>query len=175
MTDIEIKVLHQVATFPGEEDFARKYHEVFLLERSLSFREQDRLERVAPKTLSDANVLSTLSLLFSPSDEYLTVTQFLLASGIAFSHKEISRIQCEYELNKHNTYNEAGDVIAEDNFIVPAAWLLKFWEEHRNDMPTRASTFDTFLEMYSPDEDGQCIYDAACYDGVIVYDGIAGR
>ncbi len=28
MTDIEIKVLHQVATFPGEEDFARKYHEV---------------------------------------------------------------------------------------------------------------------------------------------------
>lgn len=85
------------------------------------------------------------------------------------------KINVEYELTKNYTLDRDGEIVGEETFVVPAEWLRNYWEHNKEFLPTKAKDFAEFLDVYAPEEDGALIFDAACYDGVIVYDGITGR
>ena len=94
-----------------------------------------------------------------PEEEYYEVRTILSDRHAHWTEN----VKAEYELTKDYVENEDGERISEDTFVVPADWL-----------PTYSDNFDQFLEIYDPKEDGQMIFDAACFDGVLIIDGMTG-
>lgn len=85
------------------------------------------------------------------------------------------KMEMQYELNKQWFYDKDGEVIGEDNFVVPADWLLKFWESNKDKFVMQSDDFESFLDIYEPETDGKMIFDAACRDGVLKMDEFVGR
>lgn len=74
----------------------------------------------------------------------------------------------EFELNRKWILDEeTGEPIGETNFIVPGDWLEDLFSEK---FASSYSDFDTFLEEYEPETDGELIYQRALKDGVLVND-----
>lgn len=78
----------------------------------------------------------------------------------------MAAIIVEFTLNKKYTYNEDGEIIGEDNFVVPSNWLYEtFKNEYLKD---KYETFGNFLDCYIPEEDGEFIYNKAVKDNVLI-------
>ena len=72
----------------------------------------------------------------------------------------------EFTLNKKYTYDDNGEVIDEDLFVVPANWLYEtFKNEYLKD---KYETFGNFLDCYIPEEDGEFIYNKAVEEDVLI-------
>lgn len=79
------------------------------------------------------------------------------------------KISTEYELNRMWLYEkDSEEPIGEVNFVVPADWLIHYWDSHKDILYTKTDDFDTFLAAYLAEEDGCMIYSAAKYDDVII-------
>lgn len=85
-------------------------------------------------------------------------------------------MEMEYELNRAWIIDEEEDEqIGETNFVVPADWLV---ELYNNDFSKRTNcdgnlmykSFEMFLDIYEPEEDGEFIYQKAIEDGVLKED-----
>lgn len=114
---------------------------------------------------------TALGILSVPATEYYEVKTILTDRCISF----MDNVAVEYELTKNYTEDKDGNHITEDTFIVPESWLREYWEKYKDVLPTKAESFADFLDLYAPQEDGQMIFDAACFDGVVIADGMSGR
>ena len=73
----------------------------------------------------------------------------------------------ELEMNRKWLYNEEGDEIGETLFIVPYKWLMSIYKEHFSE---RYTSFEEFLNVYIPEEEGEFIYQKSIEDKVIIED-----
>lgn len=73
-------------------------------------------------------------------------------------------------LNRQWLYAEGNteEPIGEVNFIVEEPWLAQYWAEHFK--KSEEDTFDDFLDVYVPEEDGEQIYLAAKTAGTLMMD-----
>lgn len=81
-------------------------------------------------------------------------------------------INIEFELNRKWIVDETtGKEIGETNFVVPLEWTKKLFDRVYAD---RYSCLDEFMEVYTPEVDGEFIYREAIKDGVLIEDiGVA--
>lgn len=105
-----------------------------------------------------------------PEEEYYEVKTILSDRRVHWTEN----VAAEFELTKDYTLDENGDIASEDTFIVPADWLRNYYEKYKDILPTKSDNIDEFLDIYDPKQDGQMMFDAACFDGVIRIDGMTG-
>lgn len=86
-------------------------------------------------------------------------------------------MEMEYELNRAWIYDEddEDDPIGETNFVVPAKWLIDLFNNYFAEKKTCSGyslygSFEDFLNIYEPEEEGEFIYQKANEDGVIKED-----
>lgn len=80
----------------------------------------------------------------------------------------INNVECEYELNRRWIYDDANDdIIGETNFVVPAKWLKDLYEMFYRD---EYGDFETFIELYEPEAEGEFIYQKAIKECVLKED-----
>ena len=73
-------------------------------------------------------------------------------------------------LNREWIYNDVnGDPVGSTDFEVPMEWLLKVYPILFPD----GDPIEEFLDWYTPEEDGERIYQQAVKDGVLIQEGIA--
>lgn len=167
MEEINIRTFHK--NFPMFEGSVKDIHHALRLHRPYN---DEELVRYLQQ--NGCKAVFSEPLLLVPDQEYGKVMSLLSIKEIQFTDFRISHVDEQFELNKGGALDGNGNAI-EDNFIVPGGWLRNYWEHNKEFLPTRAESFDDFIDIYVPEEDGLMIFNAACYDGVIVYDGIAGR
>ena len=73
----------------------------------------------------------------------------------------------ELELNRKWLYNEEGDEIGETLFVVPYKWLMSIYQEHFSE---RYISFEEFLNVYIPEEEGEFVYQKSIEDKTIIKD-----
>ena len=76
-------------------------------------------------------------------------------------------VEFEYELNREWICDDDGEAVGETNFVVPADWLAKLYDEKFSE---QYGSFDDFMDAYEPEVDGEFIYQAAIKDGVLKED-----
>lgn len=86
------------------------------------------------------------------------------------------KIEMETELNRAWIWDEeADDIVGETNFVVPTKWLSDLFEKHFAEQKTITGhpmyhSFDDFIDVYEPEEEGEFIYTKAIEDGVLKED-----
>lgn len=73
----------------------------------------------------------------------------------------------EYILNRKWIVDDDDEVIGEVNFIVPGEWLENLFNKV---FANEYSSLGNFLKVYTPEIDGEFIYQKAVEDGVLIED-----
>ena len=73
----------------------------------------------------------------------------------------------ELELNRKWLYDKEGNEIGETLFVVPCEWLTDVYNEYFKE---RYDSFEEFLNVYIPEEEGEFIYQKSIEDKVIIED-----
>lgn len=78
----------------------------------------------------------------------------------------------EYELNRSWVYNKYDDIIGETNFVVPTKWLASTFEKLNSERKFSHiySDFQDFIDIYTPETDGELIYQCAIKDNALIED-----
>lgn len=77
-------------------------------------------------------------------------------------------INIEFELNRRWIIDEAtGEEIGETNFVVPMRWMKNLFDKSYAD---KYDCLDAFMEVYTPEIDGEFIYREAIKDGALIED-----
>lgn len=90
-----------------------------------------------------------------PDHEYYEVRTVLSDRMIGFT--EVVTVQ--YEMRRRNMPEQNTRMTADDVYVVPEAWIKNYWEVNRLTLPTRAESFEEYMQKYEPEKDGELIYE----------------
>lgn len=78
----------------------------------------------------------------------------------------------EHELNRGWIYDEDKDTIGETNFIVSTEWFVNTFNKlnNENKFVCKYEDFEGFTDSYTPETDGELIYQCAIKEGALKED-----